>query len=188
MKERMKDIYLYFCSQKIQNPKTPKNVKSLLFICKGNICRSAFAERAARKIAAKRSMTDVIVSSAGLEVSTPVASPVEAIAAAKAFGIDLLDHRSNGVTYSSAESFDMIIGMESWHIHRLREICPDSHGKIYLLPMFENNRKRRIFSYHQWNIADPYGEPIYKYRECFQRIERCIEVLLSGIGTSDGEE
>jgi protein-tyrosine phosphatase len=181
VKEKMKDIYWYLNSPKIHNPEIPKHIKSVLFICKGNICRSPFTENAARKIVLERSMGEMIFSSAGLEVPRPLASPMEAITVAKTFDVDLHAHRSNGIAIYSAESYDMIIGMEAWHVHCLREMIPKLQGKIFLLPLFEKNRKRRFFSYHGSNIADPYGKPWSHYYECFKRIERCLEDLLAQI-------
>lgn len=188
MTDRLKDIYRYVRSPKVRNPETPDHVRSVLFICKGNICRSPFAEHIARKAARERSWEGFVFSSAGLEVRNPLPSTLEAVTVAGTFGIDLRAHRSNGIAIHSAESQDMIIGMEAWHVQRLRELIPNAQGKIYLLPLFEECGQRRYFSYHRSNIADPYGRPFFQYQECFQRMKKCIEGMFRHIREGGGGE
>jgi len=175
----LKDVCLYFNSPKIDNPKLPKHVNSILFVCKGNICRSPFAEYVANKIASERSLKRVVSSSAGLIVRASLASPHEVLEVAEKFGVNLIDHKSNGITNRLAESSDMIIAMETWHVTRLREMFPMNGDKIFLLPLFERNARRWRWSYERYNISDPYGKPLPYFQECFHRIERCIDEMFS---------
>ena len=179
IKRTLKDVYLYFDSPRIDNPIFPINVKSILFVCKGNICRSPFAEYIANKIALERSLIDVISSSAGLEVPTSLASPHEVLEISEKFGVNLNAHKSNRITGRSAECSDMIIAMESWQVIRLRELFPLHGDKIFLLPLFERNTRKWRWSYERYNILDPYGKPMPYFQECFHRIERCINELYS---------
>jgi len=78
----------------------------------------------------------------------------------------------------------MIIAMESWHVKHLRKIFPNLRDKIYLLSLFENKNKIRMWSYQRNNIPDPFGNSEFHFYECFKRIERCIEEMLSLIQTA----
>lgn len=180
-KNIIKDIYRYLKSPNIHNPKIREYPKSILFVCKGNICRSPFAEHMANKIALERSIEKMSLFSAGLEVSVPLNSPIEVLEIAEKFGVKLNDHKSRSITSDMAESFDMIIAMEAWHVKCLQEMFPNLREKMYLLSLFEKNKKSRLWSYHRNNIADPYGKSLFHFIECFQRIERCLNDLYSQI-------
>jgi protein-tyrosine phosphatase len=187
IKENIKDMYLYFNGPKILNPDLPKSSYSILFVCLGNICRSPFAEHIANKIAYRQSMGIMSFFSAGIEVPTSLSSTQEALTASGKFGINLKSHSSRLIDNIMAESYHMIIGMETLHVKRLREIFPDQQHKIYLLPLFDKNINKHSWSYYRCNIADPYGKSVDVYYECFLRIERCTENLLSIIQNTRGK-
>lgn len=174
IKEALKDFYLYYESPKIINPELPSYVKSILFVCKGNICRSPFAEYIANKIALERSFKKLVSRSAGLLVPTSLSSPHEVLEAAEKFGVHLNAHKSNGITSKMAESSDMIIAMEAWQIIRIRELFPMFREKTFLLPLFKKNRNSWKWSYNIYNISDPYGKPLQYFIDCFKRIEGCV--------------
>lgn len=180
-KNKLKDIYLFIKGPKIKNPKIQSAPKSILFVCKGNICRSPFAEQVARKIAFEQSIINIKFYSAGLKVYESLTSPVEVIIVAEKFGVKLNEHKSRGITRKLATSFDMIIAMEAWHIQQLRKYFPDLKDKVYLLSLFNIRHYRKYWSYKNNNILDPYGKPVEYYQECFKRIEECIVGLLSNI-------
>ncbi len=181
IKEAVKDFYLYVKTPRICNPNILKSPKSILFICKGNICRSPFAEHLAKKVFLERSLSQIQFYSAGLQVSTSLTSPKEVLDAAESFGIKLNSHKSRRITKVIAESCDMIIAMESWQVINLRELFPYLNDNIYLLPLIKNKNKMKLWSYNQNNITDPYGHSVSMYYECFYEIERSIHELLSQI-------
>lgn len=80
-------------------------VKRLVFVCTGNICRSPYAEKIA-------STLPVDLVSCGL--STRGGDPANEVAmrVANARGIDLTEHRSTRVDQLSLESSDLLICME----------------------------------------------------------------------------
>ena len=85
-------------------------VRRLVFVCKGNICRSAFAEAMAAKhgLAAK---------SMGVEAENGVPAAQAAIAAARAFGIDLSSHRATHFAKFQLAHDDLVVGFEPFHSH-----------------------------------------------------------------------
>jgi protein-tyrosine phosphatase len=177
IKNTVKDVYLYFKTPKIFNPATPKNVKKMLFVCKGNICRSPFAQSIANKLSLEHSLGKVVSFSAGLQVPVSQKSPHEVLESAKKFGVLLDDHTSCGITSDLAETSDMIIAMESWHVMRLKEMYPMHSDKIFLLPLFERKSHKWKWSYERNNILDPYGKPLHYFQKCFCRIVGCIDEL-----------
>lgn len=177
IKGDLRDLYWKIYGNSIKNPRCPALPESILFICKGNICRSPFAEHLAKKLAGSAISGEGPFSSAGLEVSRPLPPPIEAALAAKSFGIQLDGHRSRSINQDMVASFDMITAMETRQLKHLRKAFPGYHDKIFLLPLFEAKQGTKRGWFSRYNIQDPYGKNLVEFQACFQRIERCIEGL-----------
>ena len=179
-KRRIRDIIWEVYGRRIKAAELTTAPRSVLFICKGNICRSPFAERLAKKMFESELRRQVTVDSAGLEVKMPCPSPRNAVAAAAGFGIDLEDHRSKGFRSEMFADFDMIVTMETGQYKALAKNQGASQARIFLLPFFENPHLRPT-GYERYNVADPYGKELDEFNRCFQRIERCIAGLAETI-------
>jgi len=173
IKSDLRDFYWEFYGNLIRNPRCLGHPKSFLFVCRGNICRSPFAEHVARKVATAQG----IFFSAGLEVSQPSSPPQEAVQAAESFGIRLKGHRSRRISREMIESFDMIIAMETRQFRALKKSFPKCQNKVFLLPLFDNKGCAREDGFFRYNIQDPYGQSLNDFYTCFQRIKSCIEGL-----------
>jgi protein-tyrosine phosphatase len=174
----LSNIYWSGYGKTISNPKIPLQVKSILFVCKGNICRSPFAE-----ISSKHNIgisNQYIFSSAGIYVKSPQVPPHEAVIAANDFGIDLQGHKSKSINYRMMESNDLIVVMEVWQYKYLNKLFAEFNDKIFLLPLFGNNTES-LNNYSVYNIKDPYGKSQDDYNKCFDRIRCCIEGLFKDI-------
>lgn len=160
----------------LSNPIPEKLPDSILFVCKGNICRSPFAEHLAIKIA-KRMGHDMNITSAGLNVTIPLSSPKESIAVARAFDVDLSQHKSRRLDETLIKNSMMIVVMEPNQIRQLREVFPQTRNKIWLLSLFEKKTvAKKIFMPH-FVIQDPYGCSLKDFDVCYKGIERCLTQL-----------
>lgn len=180
VKEILKSSFWALEGATIWNPPIPAKVRSILFICKGNICRSPFAEHIARKQLQYSNLCNI--SSAGIIVDKPEPSPPEAILSAENFRIDLLQHKSKPVNYALLESYDMIVTMETWQQKHLKKVFSGFADKVYLLSLFDRDTAYPMNFYYKYNIQDPYGKNIFEFNRCFERIERCTSILLRKIG------
>lgn len=172
------DIYWMFRGAGIRMPPIPVNPRSILFVCKGSICRSVFAEHLASKIQDKGLVSRMKFGSAGLDVPLPISSPNDAIQCVKPFGIHLENHRSQSISLDLVKSYDMIIAMEVWQYIALQSSFGQQREKLFLLPLLGSKGPTTYSGYAAFNIQDPYGCPPSAFDECFQRISRCIEGLL----------
>lgn len=164
-----------------ENPRMPTKPTSMLFICKGNICRSPFAEHMAQKLSKEKEyLDDVIYDSAGLEVETSEQPPFEAVAVAKGFGIDLNGHRSRRFDEHSADTTDLIVVMEASQFRSLRSLYPNLRKKVFLLSLFEKNGPEGK-GYLKYNITDPYGKDTETFRSCYQRITLALVQMLKAM-------
>jgi len=132
---------------------------SVLFICTGNICRSAFAEVAARSVFPDDRFS---FTSAGTFTISRSAATLSMRHVAEEHGLDLSHHAATSLDRS--EQPDVVLGMEQQHLVAARRQFPDLDlSRIRLLD-------------HPAAIEDPYGHSMEQYRATAHRI---VEVLSS---------
>jgi len=143
--------------------------RHVILVCKGNICRSAFAE-----YYLKREIPAEIyrVESCGLDVDQGLYSPPEAVSVAKEFKLDLELHRSKGLSSCDVHNADLILPMEFGQYLRLKAMFPNHHNKIRLLRDFAPLPDRLLC-----NIEDPYGANETEFRRCFKQLQRALDGL-----------
>lgn len=182
IKTALREVYWAHQGKGLKNPILFISPKSILYVCKGNICRSPFAERLTIRKIEKSINVSLTIRSAGIDAAVTNPPPKEAIDSAKIFGISMDDHRSQPLTQELINGSDMIVVMEVMHLKQLEEEYLGSKGKCFLLSMFSNDKRRLGSYYHQYNIADPYGKNKDVFILCYEKIELCINRLLFDIG------
>ena len=170
---------------RFNNPPIPVDLRRIVFLCLGNICRSAYAHHYFYTInATKKIKVDIIVTSAGLHVKDQ-GSPEIAISVAQNRGVDLDQHTPIQITEETVKGADMVVAMELGQVEKLCIRYPKYSQKFFLLPFFE---ERLLYSYnvwHRYHIEDPYGKSHQEFAACFARIERCVNGLILKISSSD---
>ncbi len=151
--------------------------RHLVFICKGNICRSAFAERYFRRRADCR----LTIESCGLDVDRGTPSPAEAVSAAAALGVDLAGHRSRGLKECDIRRADLILPMEYSQYRRLVALYPEKKDEIRLLRDFLPGPSG-LFC----NIDDPFGSDAEEYEDCFRLMMKALSHLENRLGRMYG--
>ena len=140
----------------------PAAVRRLVFICHGNICRSAFADVAARAAGMR-------ASSFGLSTDAGKGAHLAAIHAAADLGFDLSPHRTTRGSDFSPEPGDYLLAMETRQLRRLAGEprfagLPRSLLGLYAVPAVPH-------------LHDPYQlDPAYM-RTCLKRIETAVANL-----------
>jgi protein-tyrosine phosphatase len=145
------------------------DLRHLIFVCKGNICRSAFAEYYLKGLVPQGR---VKIESCGLDVDQGVFSPPEAIKVGREFGLDLSRHRSKGLTVCDLLGADLILPMEYRQYLRLVAMFPEYGAKIKMLRDFSPWPSRLLC-----NINDPFGWGEDEFRSCFGLMQICLEGL-----------
>ena len=129
-------------------------MRSILFVCTANVCRSPMAEGVLRKLLADEGMRDPIeIDSVGTHDyqvgKPPFAAAVEA---ATRRGYDIRQIVSRPVSPRDLDHFDMILAMDKANLAHLRTIAPTRcKQKIELLLEYGDK-------YHGREIPDPYGK------------------------------
>ena len=145
----------------MDTPRRP--IRSVLFVCAGNICRSPLAEAAFRDIVRSRPpLADVTVGSAGVIAMTGNRATMEAVDVAdEAWGVDLSTHRARNIEGLDA---DLILAVDRWVLRELRALAPA--GRVELLGDYAGM---------PGEVADPYGCDADTYRECAAHIRELVE-------------
>lgn len=177
----LSDLYWRVYGNTLRNPAIGARPAAILFVCMGNICRSPFAERIARRIFVEAETGELGITSAGIAVSGPFPPPEFAISAGRRFGIDLEDHRSGELTEVHAVRSDMILVMEPGHLLALRARFPAKRESMFLLPLFDDHRHASRGIYRRYNIPDPYGHDMGRFVDCYEQIARCVRGLAAAV-------
>lgn len=95
-----------------RRPANAGEVRRLVFVCQGNICRSAFADRLA---------ADLGLHATSFGLSTDAGKPAHppAIEAARSMGVDLSEHRTTRVGQYQPRSGDLLLAMEVRQLARI---------------------------------------------------------------------
>ena len=157
---------------RLKSPPYPvcRRFYSVLFVCHGNICRSAYAHYALRRKARGRG---VDIRSCGLAAQGGGRPPAEALGAARELGVDLREHYASSVRSVRIDEVDLILPMEYSHFKRIIAMFPQKRNSVMLLRAFAPFPSS-VFC----NIDDPYGSDIEVYCRCFRLIDGCLEGFL----------
>jgi protein-tyrosine phosphatase len=145
-----------------------QNIRHIVFVCKGNICRSAFAENYLKYFIKE----NIRIESGGLDVDQGNFSPVDAIAVSRKFKVDLSRHHSKGLSFCDLQNADLILPMEFAQYLRLIAIYPEYKEKTRLLRDFAP-WPERFFC----NIFDPFGHGQDEFHLCFRQMQRALDGL-----------
>jgi RpiB/LacA/LacB family sugar-phosphate isomerase len=146
-------------------------MKTILFLCTGNVCRSPMAEGLFRHAVKGRGEFRVI--SAGLGAIDGEPPTHHSAQAMKEIGLDISKQRSNALTAEMVRSADLILGMTHSHVDTVLLLYPSAAEKTFLLREFDDTLEP-----YEKDISDPIGSSYYVYVDCRDQIEQGIVTLL----------
>jgi len=150
-------------------------MKTVLFICTGNVCRSPMAEGIFRHAIQGRG--DFRVISAGLGAMEGQPPSPYAVQAVRELGIDISGQRSRMLTPDLVQQADYILGMTHSHIDTVMLLYPQAAEKTFLLREFDDT-----LDLFEKDISDPIGGSYDVYLDCRDQIEQGIASLLRFMG------
>ena len=153
-------------------------MKTILFVCTGNVCRSPMAEGLFRKAVAGKSEEFKIIS-AGIDAMDGQPPSLNAVEATREMGIDITGQRSSRLTRDMVHSADLIFGMTLNHVMAVTHFFPEAADKTFLVRDFDRN-----VSADDREVADPIGGSLEIYRYCRDQINQGIHSIIKELESS----
>lgn len=160
-----------------RDPALPRGVSpdgTVLFVCYGNIIRSALAEALYRRHAAALWSAPVRVLSAGMRAKPGREADARAVAAGRSLGVDLTSHRAQPLTQSLVEEASVIFVMDRLNEAQLFARFPDARAKVRRLGALAKTEGSDV-------IGDPYVLNDAAVAAAAERIDRATAALANTV-------
>ena len=146
-------------------------MQKIMFVCTGNICRSAMADKMLAKRIKEENM-NIEVYSSGTFAEDGDYPTIEAIETMEEYGVDLKQHRATNIRKSNIEEMDLILCATTNHRSMVLQLYPSLAGKVYTMKEYVGEIQNGI------DISDPWGYDLAVYRKCAAEIEKIIEKII----------
>jgi glycine hydroxymethyltransferase len=156
----------------------PQIVKSVLFVCTGNICRSPIAEGIFRQLLGNRK--DIEVASAGVHAVRGQPPSLYAVQVCEEEGVDISGLRSQPLTATLIDQATHIFAMTGAHLETIQMLFPSGAEKSFLLREFEEPGTT------VWrDVPDPIGLGRDVYEVCARTIKNALPSVLAFVEQSE---
>ncbi len=146
----------------------------IMFICTGNICRSAMAHAMFTKLV-KEKKKKIEVYSCGIYAENGDTPTYEAIETMSEYGIDLRDHRATNIRNSNIKDMDVILCATTSHKNSVISMYPDLKEKTFTMKEYAG------YPQNDLDIKDPWGYGIDVYKNCAKEIQECLNKIIEKI-------
>lgn len=148
-------------------------MKNIMFVCTGNICRSAMAEKYFNyKVKKEKLETEYKAVSSGTSAINGQSSTENAIDVMKKYDVDLSKHEAIHIKNINLNESDYIFTMTKAHKDIIISIYPELKDKTYIL-------KEYLGMLEYVDVDDPWGWDYSVYENCAKEIVNCVDRLIA---------
>lgn len=140
----------------------------LLFVCSGNLHRSVMAAGIARAMFTELNRPAIVASAGTLNLIGQTAPP-EVLEVCHELGVDVSDHRSQGLSRTLVRNADAIIVMGAQHGESVLKLDASAEERLFHLGDYAEPPD---------DIWDPIGTNVARFRESRDHILGCLQRLL----------
>ncbi len=146
-------------------------MKTVLFVCTGNTCRSPMAECLFKHVCRRQGFDGLSAVSAGVSATKGAAASAEARRAMERRGLSLEAHRSQPLSERLLRDVSLVVGMSHSHISTVKALFPGVD-----VPMLALDPP----------ISDPYGLGYDAYERTAGELERQLVPLAASLQAGNG--
>jgi protein-tyrosine phosphatase len=154
-------------------------INSVLFVCRGNICRSPLAEGVFRTVVAERGRgLDMLLDSAGTGCWHAGREPDRrSITVAARHGVDISGQRARKVLPEHLSRFDVILGMDRANVRDLKALAAQAaRDRIHLYLDFATGKAA--------DVPDPYYGGAEAFASVYRMMREASEALAKRLEAS----
>ena len=150
----------------------------IMYICTGNICRSAMADAMMKEEIKNRNLQNKIeVYSCGTFAEDGDYASYNAIETMEYYGIDLKLHKATNIRNSKIEEMDIILCATKEHKRFVIQMYPKVKDKVFTMKEYAESGKDE----KDLDIKDPWGYGMPTFLECAKEIDLSIQKTLEKI-------
>lgn len=144
----------------------------IMFICTGNICRSAMAH-AMLEQKVKSQNKKIEVYSCGIFAYNGDRPTEEAISVLNTiYNVDLTSHKATNIENSPIREMDVVLCATTSHKNNVLNKYPELKGKVFTIKEYAGYPTNNL------DINDPWGCSYETYKKCAKEIDECINKII----------
>ena len=143
-------------------------MKSIIFVCLGNICRSPIAEGCAKKLVQENKLILKIESSGTGSWHIGEAPCDNSIKVCKSHNINISKYKGSQFTKADINSYDLVVALDNSNYNDLKALGVSSLVKL------------GDYGYNSQDVPDPYFFDGFKgFEEVYEMINTCVDNLFN---------